>query len=197
MSKGKTSEKSSQREKARKLYVEGWNMKQIAKELGVSQNTIANWKKKHKWDKALEKSREEMSTEETSQLVNEQMEISKKTQKELLHRLNEQNKVRETIKNIRESFNKLVEEGKVTKKDVASFTKAMNTAQSQLMGEQTLFKLMAHGLEIVRPKTNAQYNFMKQDNSNNVEIKVNIPQEVREKLNEIQLYPRGKPESEE
>lgn len=191
MSQNKFTKKTpTQKRRARKLYIEGWDMKKIAEDLDVNLNTLTNWKKKYKWNRTFEKTEEELSEEETSQLIKEQMSISQKTQKEILYRLNEQSKVRETIKNIRNSFNKLVKEEKVTKKDVMTFTKAMNTAQSQLMGEQTLFKLMAHGLEIVRPKTNAQYNFMKQDN-NNVVIKVNIPKGVREKLDEIQLSQRG------
>lgn len=173
---------------ARDLYFEGYSLAKISKKLKVHRRTLTDWKKNFKWEEGKTKAAEKMSEDINTRIIEEQLNISQKAQTELLLRLEEQEKVRATIDNLRKAWDSLVQKGDVKKKDIQTFTRAMSLAQGQLLNEQTLFKIMVHGLEIIRPKTVAQYNFLRQDNNNNnLLVKVNIPTNVKEMLNELKI----------
>ena len=169
--------------KAFKLYIEGESVKTICRKLNVNKRQLTKWMTRHNWEKSREKALEKHKDVITDFIIDQQIEIVKSAQKELVDRLKRQEKARALKTRLEEHFNQLLSNGEISDGDLNAFNKAMAVVNRDMMNDTSLIKLMTHGLDIVRPKTINEMNFMKQDN-NNLQILVNIPENVKEMLNE-------------
>ncbi len=134
----------AQREKALALYINSVSIEKIAKKLEANPATIKRWKKRYDWNK-VKQTAIEKSIENAPQL---------------------HQKIVDDQIDITMSTNQLI------KRFLKSIKKYGSLGRDENQTLQILTKIMTHGLEVVRPKTVSQYNFMKQENLNfNIELK--------------------------
>lgn len=159
--------KSNQvKERALALYIENNSTEKIAKQVGVTRKTIEQWSKKNNWydirEEAINKSIQK-SPEKYSEVIDEQIKITLLAHKELLKKFKHQEVIKKEIDEIHDLWRDMNLEAKPTKEERLTYYDSLRALYSQLMGDLTLVKIMIHGLEVIRPKTMSQLNFMKQE----------------------------------
>lgn len=162
---------NTQKEKAKALYIDNYSILKISKEIGVAKTTVQKWIKKYDWKEAREKAINaavQKAPEKHTKIIESQIDIVTKAQTELLKKLDMQPKIRKQLDEVKQRWEELKKEKKPTKEEFANYLDCLRSIYSQLMNDYTLVKIMTHGLEVVRPKSLAQYNFMKQENNMNV-----------------------------
>jgi len=140
------------KEKALALYISGISISSISKVTKTGLRTIRTWKTKYDWQEAREKAIQkgvEKSPEIYASIIKEQVEITKLAHKELFEKLKHQPEIRKLLKDLDKRFGEI---GKLQKDEFLQYVSAMQELYKQLMYDQSLIKIMIHGLEVIRPK---------------------------------------------
>lgn len=159
------------KQKALSLYLNSLSIEKISEQTKVNTATIKNWKKRYKWDEIKNKTIQKISDnspEKYSKIISDQIKIGDLAQKELIIRLERQEKNKEEIIKLQEYLNPyLIKEEKSDedKEIIANTIEVLKGKYKELMGNYDLINIEKHSLEVVRPKTQTQFNFLKQDNN--------------------------------
>jgi len=128
-------------------------------------------------------------SENHQEIIDEQIRIVEKAQSSLLYMLDHQPQIRVELEKLKKGFSEMCEElhnkgEKPSKEDYNTFYEALRALYSQLMGPIPLIKVMEHGLNVIRPKTMAQYNFVKQETNQGPTYRIEIvkPNDSRHKV---------------
>lgn len=181
----KKEERIQKQKEALKLYLVGTPMYKISTILKMDNKTVYAWEDKFEWKEKLQDAHNRLSDkviDKQEKIIEEQISITFKANKELLIRLDKQEETRNNIEKMRPRMIKLINEikseqfkgnieNRILKDELQNLLVIFKILQSELIQDKDLISIEKHGLDIIRPKSIVQNNFMKKETN----ISFNVP----------------------
>lgn len=153
------------RDKALIMFLKGTSEVQIGLELSITPLTISKWKKKYDWysvrDKTEKKTKEKISEKYSDikkRIIQDQITIGDKANKELLKRLKEQDEINKQIEEYKKDWIEMNKEEKPSKDEIKQYWDTLNILLQQKMQNKDLISVLKHTIDVIRPRTTISKN---------------------------------------